>query len=78
MDIEREQPNDIRENAQTQGRMFARPLAKAGQISVGFFGKGSVSLRGNGGCSAGNRRGLNKKRYPNEIRGNEHRQGTPE
>ena len=25
--------------------MFARPLAKAGQISVGFFGKGSVSLR---------------------------------
>ena len=56
--------------------MFARPLAKAGQISVGFFGKGSVSLWGNGGCSAGNRRGRDKKEDPNNIRLTPHDAGV--
>ena len=45
---------------------------------IDSFGKGSVSLREMGEGSAGNRRGQNKKRYPNDIRGNGHRQGTPE
>ncbi len=32
INIDREHPNSIRDNEQTQGRMFARPLAKAGQV----------------------------------------------
>ena len=32
MNIDKEHPNSIRDNEQTQGRMFARPLAKAGQV----------------------------------------------
>ena len=32
INIDREHPNSIRDNEQTQERVFARPLAKAGQV----------------------------------------------
>ena len=33
INIDREHPNSIRDNEQTQERVFARPLAKAGQVT---------------------------------------------